>query len=140
MAANLIEFDVTASIDTGGGLRFEKEVVLPSPAHDIHSLSISGDGHLNCSLTVLAANENEATDKAYLFSNFLADLLTYIYGARTKSVAITGCSHRTEEGVNLTANLNFWAEALLVKLVTANASQVLLELVQRALPQRARDL
>jgi hypothetical protein len=79
MNLSQMEFDVTVSIDTDGGLSVEKPIKLASPDPDIGSVSLSGDGLLECSFKVIANDKTEALDKSNLFAMSVADLLAYFY-------------------------------------------------------------
>ncbi len=126
--ADTIQFDITVSIDTQGGLRFEKPVELNSPQPDIESVSMSGEGQLTCHLKVLAASENEAADKANLFANHLAGLLAYLYNVETKSVEV-----KSKQG-------SLSADAVLAKLMGPDSAEVLSRVIQRELPSPAPEL
>lgn len=132
-------FDIEISIDTESQLQFKEALELTSSDPAIESVSLSGNGKLTCLLKVRAANEQEASDKSLLFANRVADILTYEYRAKTKSVAVLRCSYK--DGNNVTVNVQgHQIDAFLNMVAIPDDGTVLSELISRQLPSRGYEL
>jgi hypothetical protein len=140
MNLNQTEFHVTVVVDTNGGLKVEKPLGLISSKPHIRSISLGGDGMLECSFKVLANDRTEALEKSSLFANSLADLLAYLYKAQTKTVYVKDCSYKTGDGIVFAVTAGFTADARVVRPVTPDASERLSKFMQTEKSQSAEDM
>lgn len=134
------KFDVTASIDTAGGLKVPSPIELPSPPPNIGSITLSGDGLLECCFKVHAADQDEAFEKAEVFANSLADYLAYFYRTKIKGVSVRQCSSKRTDGVSIHGRASVTADAHLVRFVTPETAAVLSKLIQTQKSPRGEDL